>query len=77
MQNPESPTGFEVTVNGKSVTLEESMTIQEFLEMKGLHQNMVVVEHNGLILKKVDFPNARLGPGDVVEVVHFVGGGHS
>ncbi len=77
MLKPEPPTGIEVTVNGKPLVLEKSMTIQEFLEMKGLHENMVVVEHNGVILKKVGFQDAHLGHGDIVEVVHFVGGGHS
>jgi sulfur carrier protein len=36
---------------------------------------MVVVEHNGKILKKAQFGESEIRAGDVLEVVHFVGGG--
>jgi thiamine biosynthesis protein ThiS len=64
-----------VQVNGKAAELESEMTIAEFLIKKGLHQNMVVVEHNGKILKKAQFGESEIRAGDVLEVVHFVGGG--
>jgi thiamine biosynthesis protein ThiS len=64
-----------IQVNGKAAELRSEMTIAEFLEQKGLHQNMVVVEHNGKILKKGQFGESEIRAGDVLEVVHFVGGG--
>jgi len=64
-----------ITVNGKSVELDTHVSIQEFLDSRKLHRNMVVVEHNGVILKKSQFADVILQSGDVLEVVHFVGGG--
>ena len=66
---------IEVQVNGKLVDLGSGTTVSGFLEQKGLHQNMVVVEHNGHILKKGQFDDVEINGGDVLEVVHFVGGG--
>jgi thiamine biosynthesis protein ThiS len=36
---------------------------------------MVVAELNGEIVHRSRFPETLLGPGDVLEIVHFVGGG--
>jgi len=66
---------LEVQVNGKAVELRSGTTVSGFLEQKELHQNMVVVEHNGQILKKGQFADIEIRAGDVIEVVHFVGGG--
>jgi thiamine biosynthesis protein ThiS len=66
---------IDIQVNGKSTRLEHGMTVSEFLGQKGLHPNMVVVEHNGQILRKGEFADASISDGDVLEVVHFVGGG--
>lgn len=64
-----------LTVNGKPVEIASSLTIQGFLDSKKLHRTMVVVEHNGTILKRNQFDTIQLASGDVLEVVHFVGGG--
>ncbi|MGE3797554.1 MAG: sulfur carrier protein ThiS, partial [Thermomicrobiales bacterium] len=64
-----------LTVNGKTVEIKRPLTIQAFLDSRNLHRNMVVVEHNGVILKKSQFGEVQLASGDVLEVVHFVGGG--
>jgi thiamine biosynthesis protein ThiS len=64
-----------IQVNGKPVQIQNGTTVAGFLELKGLHQNMVVVEHNGRILKRNQFAEAHIQEGDVLEVVHFVGGG--
>jgi thiamine biosynthesis protein ThiS len=53
------------------------MTVQDFLADKGLHETMVVVEHNGVILKRSQFGERQLAAGDSLEVVHFVGGGQT
>jgi thiamine biosynthesis protein ThiS len=66
---------LDVTINGKQVAIEAGWTIQDFLDSRGLHRNMVVVEHNGTILKKDRFEDVQIQEGDLLEVVHFVGGG--
>lgn len=66
---------IELTVNGKVLELPGPLTIQEFLDSKKLHKSMVVVEYNGAILKRDQFESVTLSSGDMLEVVHFVGGG--
>ncbi|MBX3069644.1 MAG: sulfur carrier protein ThiS [Thermomicrobiales bacterium] len=66
---------IELTINGKPVELSEPLTVQGFLDSKKLHRSMVVVEYNGTILKRAQFDEIVLASGDVLEVVHFVGGG--
>ena len=66
---------IQLTVNGKEIDLEQPISVQSFLDSRKLHQNMVVVEHNGVILRKSQFGEIELASGDVLEVVHFVGGG--
>jgi sulfur carrier protein len=66
----------EITVNGKRRTMADAATIGDLLRELDLDPRMIVVEHNGQILRHdVAEPAHVLRPGDVVELVHFVGGG--
>lgn len=65
---------MKVTINGESEEV-AAISIQELLEGRGLTAAKVVVEINGDILPRGEFPNTVLKPGDVVEVIQFVGGG--
>jgi sulfur carrier protein len=66
----------EITVNGKRRTMADASTIGDLLRELDLDPRMVVVEHNGQILRHdVSAPAHGLHTGDVVELVHFVGGG--
>jgi len=63
-----------ITVNGKQVELFES--VQQLLEHYRLENRIVVVvEVNRDIVMKENYATTRLSHGDVVEIVHFVGGG--
>ena len=42
------------------------------LELKG---DRVAIEHNGEIAQRDNWQQARVGSGDRLEIVHFVGGG--
>jgi sulfur carrier protein len=66
----------EITVNGKRRTMAGAATIGDLLRELDLDHRMIVVEHNGRILRNdVSAPAHMLHAGDVVELVHFVGGG--
>jgi sulfur carrier protein len=65
----------QLVVNGKPIELRASSTISDLLESKDLNERLVVVEVNGEIIQRSDFGTTRLKSGDVIEVVHFVGGG--
>jgi sulfur carrier protein len=66
---------MEFTINGKSVTLERPITVAEFLEARGLNAKMIVVEHNGEILRREAFGDVMLRAGDQVEIVQMMAGG--
>ncbi len=61
--------------NGKQITLDAPVTVQEFLQRQGYNPQRVAVERNGEIVRRVDFEKERLCDDDTVEVVSFVGGG--
>jgi sulfur carrier protein len=68
--------GVEITVNGKSRMVADAATIGDLLRELDLDPRMIVVEHNGQILRhEVAAPVHVLHLGDIVELVHFVGGG--
>ncbi|MDX1673438.1 MAG: sulfur carrier protein ThiS [Longimicrobiales bacterium] len=66
---------IEVTVNGEVRTIESGHTVRSFLESLELHPGLVVVERNREILDRDAYDDVRVEAGDVLELVHFVGGG--
>ena len=62
-----------ITVNGKQMELFE--TVQQLLVHYSLENRIVVVEVNEDIVMKENYETTSLSHGDVVEIVHFVGGG--
>jgi thiamine biosynthesis protein ThiS len=65
-----------LTVNGAPRTVTGGTTVAGLLSGLGLDPRMVVVERNGTILRQRDeFRHLALEAGDVLELVHFVGGG--
>ncbi len=74
MTDPSSET-IAATINGKPVQLPSGTTISAFLTGRELHERLVVVERNGEIVKRATFPDLIIEEGDLLEIVHFVGGG--
>jgi len=65
-----------LTVNGKTREVVDGTTLGELLAHLGLDPRMIVVEHNRTILHdRTRFDTLRLSADDVIELVHFVGGG--
>ena len=63
-------------VNGAPRELERNSTIAGLLGSLQIDPRLVVVEHNRSILRdKNSYSTHALEDGDVVEIVHFVGGG--
>lgn len=63
-----------VQVNGEQVDA-AGMTLAAYLQEHGYRPERVAVERNGEIAPKGDYANLVLQDGDIVEIVHFVGGG--
>ena len=63
-----------LTVNGEP-RRSAAATIAALVAELGLKPEKVAVEHNGLIVPRSTLGTAALADGDVLEIVHFVGGG--
>ena len=66
---------IEITLNGEPRRVPAGLTVAGLLETLGLHPGLVVVEHNREILERARLAETAVAPGDVFEIVHFVGGG--
>ena len=64
-----------LTVNGDPHACEAETTVRGLIEALGLDEGPVAVERNGQVVPRAEHPATRLEDGDVIEIVHFVGGG--
>lgn len=76
MQVANDPSAVALTVNGELRQTAPGATLASFLAELALDPRLVVVEHNRTILRDRDaYAAIALNSGDVLEIVHFVGGG--
>ncbi len=68
------PAHLNLTVNGESRRTAPG-SIADLVQSLALHPAKVAVEHNGLIVPRSTLAAVALAEGDVLEIVHFVGGG--
>ena len=66
---------IEVRVNGDVLRLPEGASVAALLERLRIATPRVAVERNREIIPKAEYASTSLAPGDVLEVVEFVGGG--
>jgi len=64
-----------VTVNGQPRDIPDGLTVSALVEHLGLAQGPVAVEINRAIIPRAFHPEKRVEANDVIEIVHFVGGG--
>jgi len=64
-----------ITVNGKSLEIEENANILQLLSHLDLHPQRVAVEVNRAIVKRGVYESHTLAKGDEIEILQFVGGG--
>ena len=64
-----------ITLNGDRYDAAGPLTITELLSRLGVDPRRVAVERNLVVLKRDAFPTTRIGDGDAIEIVNFVGGG--
>ncbi len=67
---------IDLTVNGAAREASRNSTVGSLLTSLGIEPRMVVVEVNRTILRDREaYASLSLHDGDIVEIVHFVGGG--
>jgi len=70
------PSTLALTVNGDPRSVAAGTSLSDFLASLKLDPRLVVIEHNRTILRDRDaYASLILVDGDVLEIVHFVGGG--
>ena len=67
--------GMNIRLNGETLALPAPCTLVELLAIQGLAERRVAVEVNGEIVPRGRHADRRLADGDVVEIVHALGGG--
>jgi sulfur carrier protein len=65
---------MKISVNGSARDLPEGTTVAGLVQALGLG-GPVAVERNRDVVPRAEHPTTVLTEGDVVEIVHFVGGG--
>lgn len=61
-------------INGEKF-YQESLTLMEYAELKGLNLELIALELNGKIIPKDEFSTVVFKQNDKVEILSFVGGG--
>lgn len=64
-----------LTVNGEMRRIAAGASIADLVVSLELNPEKVAVEHNGEIAPRSTLADVSLADGDVLEIVHFVGGG--
>ena len=64
-----------IQLNGKKIVIKTKFSIFDLLKRYKLTNKKVAVEHNGMIIPKVNYNKKYLKNNDKVEIVHFIGGG--
>lgn len=66
---------MQISVNGELHEVPEGTTVRGLVEILGLTDGPVAVERNREVVPRAEHQAALLAAGDVLEIVHFVGGG--
>jgi sulfur carrier protein len=66
---------MQLTVNGVSQDVPDGFTVRALIEHLGLTEGPVAVECNREVVPRAEHETTHLQTGDVLEIVHFVGGG--
>ena len=66
---------MKLKINGEEREVVAGLSLTALLESLQIRPGRVVVERNRDIVPRDSFGRTRLAEGDVLEIVHFVGGG--
>jgi sulfur carrier protein len=64
-----------LTINGDARQILRATNVAELIEELGLPAPAILVEHNGLALRREEWPGRTLAEGDRIELVRIVAGG--
>lgn len=64
-----------ILVNGYPYEYVDSMSAYELITYLGFNTNLVLIDYNGSILQKEDWPHVFLEKNDCIEIITLAGGG--
>ena len=64
-----------VTINGRGLELPEPISLEDYIEQRGLTGRRLAVAHNGDVVPRDDYRHEMIDNGDTLEIVRPVGGG--
>jgi len=66
---------IKIIVNGEDREMDTGSNLADLVTTMGLSEKVIVVERNREIVPRREYPHIVLAEGDVLEIVHLVGGG--
>jgi sulfur carrier protein len=66
---------LDIVVNGEARTLADGSTVAALVAALGFDTRKVAIERNREIVPRSVYAATPLASGDVIEIVHFIGGG--
>jgi len=66
---------MKIKINGEEKQIADGLSVNGLLESLQIRPARVVVERNRDIVSRESFAATMLAEGDILEIVHFVGGG--
>ncbi len=66
---------MKIFVNGESVECEDGLSVADLMERHAPAPGPTLVEHNGVALRRRDWPNEKLAEGDRLEILQVAAGG--
>ncbi len=66
---------IKIKVNGKIISIVDKITLVELIKNLKIPLNKVAIEINKEIIDKKKIKKLKLKNNDIIEIVHFIGGG--
>ena len=66
---------IKIKVNGKIKTINDETSLNELINALKIPISKVAIEFNGEIIDKKKIKRIRIKNNDIIEIVHFIGGG--
>ncbi len=64
-----------IQLNGKKITIKSKISLLDLIKKHKLDIKKIAIELNGKIIPKINYKKENLKDKDIVEIVHFIGGG--
>lgn len=66
---------MQIVVNGELKEVSDGVRLPALLPALGIEEGKIAIELNRQVVRKRDWPAVILQENDIIEIVHFVGGG--